>query len=342
MTTNNKMVPLPADAGGVDLRPATRGDIAFIDALQKKASKSLGFMTRETLEGKVRLGEVLVAQTPGVGGEPVGYAIGSDRYYKREDVGVIYQVNVTQTRRRGLVGAALVRGMLARWPWGVRLACCWCAQDLDANRFWQSLGFVPLAYRGGGGGAAKKQRTHVFWQRRVHQGDDCPWWYPSQTTGGSIREDRLVLPIPPDQEWSAIRPVLLPGMRDAKQIAADAKAAKPARARKQKAAKVAAVEPSGIASGGFRFATPAPVEPTPAAVETFKPAKKPAEKNDPALVRKVRTLRDLYLLEVNSGRILLESKGTHDVGRVLPGVTADAVPPSQLLPAPRRGLSAAA
>ena len=131
-------------------------------------------------------------------------------------------------------------------------------------------------------------------------------------------------------------------MRDAKQIEADAKAAKPARAKKQKAAKVAAVEPSGIASGGFRFATPAPVESAPDVIGPPKPAKKPAAKNDPALVRKVRTLRDLYLLEVNSGRILLEGKGTHDVGRALPGVAADAVPPSQLLPAPRRGLPAAA
>ena len=323
----------------MELRPATRGDIAFIDALQKKASKSLGFMTRETLEGKVRLGEALVAQTPG--GEPVGYAIGSDRYYKREDVGVIYQVNVVPTRRRGLVGAALVRGMLAGWPWGVRLACCWCAQDLEANRFWQSLGFVPLAYRGG---STRKQRTHVFWQRRVHRGDQCDWWYPSQTTGGSIREDRLVLPIPPDQEWSAIRPVLLPGMRDARQIEADAKAAKPVRARTPRAAKSATVEPEGIASGGFRFAPPTPAEPAPAVVEQPKAVKKPAEKNDPALVRKVRTLRDLYLAKVNAGQILLEGDGKHDVGRALPDYPGhgQSVEPAFALPSPPRQLPAAA
>ena len=304
---------LPERADDVTLRPATTRDIAFIDPLQKKASKSLGFMTRGTLEGKVALGEVLIAET--LGGQPLGYIIGSDRYYKREDVGVIYQVNVTQTRRRGLVGAALVRGMLARWPWGVRLACCWCAQDLEVNRFWQALGFVPLAYRGG---STRKQRTHVFWQRRVHRGDDCPWWYPSQTTGGSIREDRLVLPIPPDQHWSQARPVLLPGMRDAKQIEADAQLAKPARASRPKAAKVAQIEPEGIASGGFRFApsTSPPVEATP--VASPKPAKTPAVKNDPTLVRKVRTLRDIFLAEVNAGGIALPETGKYDVGRALP------------------------
>ena len=336
MDNIKQITPLPEQGGAVELRAATARDLAFVDALQKKASRSLGFMTRGTLEGKVALGEVLIAETPG--GQPVGYVIGSDRYYKREDVGVIYQVNVVPGRRRGLVGAALVRGMLARWPWGVRLACCWCAQDLDANRFWQALGFVPLAYRGG---STKKNRVHVFWQRRVHQGDACDWWYPSQTTGGSIREDRLVLPIPPDQHWSQARSVLLPGMRDAKQIEADAKAARPIRARKPRAAKPAAVEPVGIASGGFRFAAPAPVEPTPAVAEAVKSAKKPAEKNDPALVRKVRTLRDLYLADVNSGQILLEGKGTHDVGRALPGGT-DVGESTRLIAPPLRQLPAAA
>ena len=324
-------------AGGVELRPATTWDLAFVDALQKKASKSLGFMTRGTLEGKVALGEVLMAETPGVGGQPLGYIIGSDRYYKREDVGVIYQVNVTQTRRRGLVGAALVRAMLARWPWGVRLACCWCAQDLEVNRFWQALGFVPLAYRGG---STRKQRTHVFWQRRVHRGDDCPWWYPSQTTGGSIREDRLVLPIPPDQHWSQARPVLLPGMRDAKQIEADAKSAKPALGR-TKVVKPPEVDCGGIASGGFRFAPSTAPPPEAVAAASPKPTKKPAAKNDPALVRKVRTLRDVYLAEVNAGGIALPEAGKYDVAKALPS-GADSGETARLPAPPPRQLPAAA
>jgi hypothetical protein len=100
---------------------------------------------------------------------------------------------------------------------------------------------------------------HVFWQCRVHQGDDYPWWYPSQTTGGSIREDRLVLPMDPKQHWTQTRPMLLPGMRDAKQIGADRKANKPKRVKKPKHPPVPQIDPSNIASGGFRFApTPHP------------------------------------------------------------------------------------
>ena len=304
-------VPLPALAGSVTIREATEADLPFIDDLQKRCSRSLGFMTRATLEGKLRLGDVVVAAD--AAGRSVGYCIASDRYYKREDVGVIYQVNVAPGRQRGLVGAALVRGTFERWPYGVRLACCWCAQDLEANRFWESLGFVPLAYRGGSRG---KSRVHIFWQRRVRQGDEAEWWYPSQTTGGMMNEDRLVLPIPPGVHWGHFKPVLLPGA-DRPELP------KPARKPRKPAARAKASAPvqiaaDDIASGGFRFETPEP-EPAPAVVAepaaNAEPAARP--KNDPALIRKVRELRDHYLEHVNRFGSLLPS-GKWDVARALP------------------------
>jgi hypothetical protein len=69
----------------------------------------------------------------------------------------------------------------------------------------------------------KKSRVHIFWQKRIRAGDtETPWWFPSQTTGGSIREDRLVLPIPPGVRWWDEMPVrVLPveaGAGRAKQI----------------------------------------------------------------------------------------------------------------------------
>src|SRR5690242_15652940 len=54
--------PLPVARVPVTVRPATLDDLPFIDALQKKHSKQLGFMSRATLEGKVRLGHVLIAE----------------------------------------------------------------------------------------------------------------------------------------------------------------------------------------------------------------------------------------------------------------------------------------
>ena len=161
--------------------------------------------------------------------------IASDRYFKRDDVGIVYQMNVVPGAQRGLIGATLLKAVFDRAAYGCKLFCCWCAQDIAANRFWESLGFVPLAFRAGGRGRAKRHegddaaagfhsvppslrasvpaaRVHIFWQRRVRAGDTTtPWWFPSQTLGGAIREDRLVLPVPPGVRWEDVRAVVLPG-----------------------------------------------------------------------------------------------------------------------------------
>src|SRR3954470_24739077 len=47
--------------------------------------------------------------------------------------------------------------------------------------------------------------------RRIRQGDTTtPWWFPSETKGGSMMEDRLVFPIPPGTHWSDAKPIVLP------------------------------------------------------------------------------------------------------------------------------------
>ena len=35
---------------------------------------------------------------------------------------------------------------------------------------------------------------------------------PSETSGGAVRENRVVLPIPPGTHWSDAKPIVLPGM----------------------------------------------------------------------------------------------------------------------------------
>src|SRR5690606_16034519 len=103
--------------------------------------------------------------------------------------------------------------------WGCKLFCCWCAQDLEANRFWDAMGFVPLAFRAG---SEKKARIHIFWQRRIRQGDtETPYWFPSETTGGALRENRLVIPIPPGTHWSEAKPMVLPGVEQFKELPAE-------------------------------------------------------------------------------------------------------------------------
>ena len=126
-------------------------DLPFIDGLQKKHTKQVGFMPTKALEGKVRAGHVLVAEEMNVDGgmlnvegegceslQPstinhqqsptrVGYFIGNDQYFKRDDCGIIYQMNVVpgkQTRicrRDAAEGAVRAIGV---WVQVVLLLVC--------------------------------------------------------------------------------------------------------------------------------------------------------------------------------------------------------------------------
>src|SRR4051812_19382680 len=200
------IIPIPKIP--ITVRPGTMDDLPFIDALQKKHTKQVGFMPTTALVGKIRLGHVIVAwasrpcsaesdmgETPMPHEERVGYLIGNDQYFKRDDVGCIFQTNVAPGHQRSFVGAMLLKAQFERSAYGCKLYCCWCAQDIEANRFWEAMGFVPLAFRAG---SEKKQRVHIFWQKRIREGDTTtPWWFPSQTTGGAGFEGRLGFPRPP-------------------------------------------------------------------------------------------------------------------------------------------------
>src|SRR5438067_729115 len=68
-----------------------------------------------------------VGEAPTPREEPVGYCIGNDQYFKHDDIGIIYQLNVLPGKQRGLIGAALVQAMFDRAAYGCKLFCCWCA-----------------------------------------------------------------------------------------------------------------------------------------------------------------------------------------------------------------------
>ena len=346
-TRSAALAPPAPRRGAVHVRPATLDDLSFIDALQKRASRAVGFMHRATLEGKIQLGHVLVAER---GAEPVGYLIGSDRYFKRDDVGVVYQINVIEAERRGLVAAALLRAQFDRSAYGCRLYCCWCAQDLAANRFWEAMGFVPLAFRTGSAtrGSKGKGRVHIFWQKRIRPGDTTSdWWFPSTTNGGAVRGDRIVLPIPPGVHWSDEMPVILPEAEVEEEPAALPER-KPKRTLRKKAEPEAeaddapAVKPSFSDLGRLRLERAhieqrvrrgelpahalneaieaerrAAAPPTKAKRPAAKPRPKPAKKADPRHVALARELRDKWLEQANAEPGLLVSHAKYDVARQL-------------------------
>src|ERR1051325_1368678 len=77
------------------------------------------------------------------------------------------------------------------------------------------MGFTAIAFRTASRSRGQKRaRIHIFWQKRIRANDaGTRWWYPSQTGGGELREDRLVFPIPPGVSWRDVLPVVLTGER---------------------------------------------------------------------------------------------------------------------------------
>jgi hypothetical protein len=238
----------------------------------------------------------------------LGYIIAQDRYFKRrDDVGIVYQLNVGPVAQRKLIGATLLKAVFDRAAYGCRLFCCWCAQDIEANRFWEAMGFVPLAFRAG---SEKKSRVHIFWQTRIRAGDaTTPWWFPAKTDAGALREDRLVLPIPPGLHWSDEMP-RIPANAASQPAIEDRRVAVKARRAK------AALDMSPPTRHGPRqYGAPPPVMPAPQVVEKPKPQKKPKVKADPKLVSAARELRDRYLEQINITPLL--PVGKYDVSRAL-------------------------
>ena len=352
---------LPVPQANVSVRVATIEDLPFIDGLQKVHRKGLGFLKMPALVGKVEKGEILIAeevtghlsldtrgqlsnregptsdQYPVTSDKRLGYIIGVDRYFKHDDVGIIYQLNVVPGRQRKFVGAALLNAMFDRAAYGCRLFCCWCAQDLAANKFWEAMGFVPIAFRAG---SEKKRRVHIFWQKRIREGDTTTqWWYPSETSGGSMGENRLALPIPPGKHWSDEMPVILPSTEADCGKGAELAAARDLRnsgcglnaktltgpkssssIRNPKSEIRNQPKLLTTASIGLRFvATPVAIEKVPPAVAPSVPRKRsPKRKNDPKLIAAARELKDRWLEHVNAGGAELISEGKYDLTRALP------------------------
>ena len=330
-------LPVPAPKVAIATRVGTLADLAWIDALQKQHSKQLGFFPRAQMEGYLERGWVVVAEEVGspqsaVGGKAgdslqtadgrlqthsaLGYVASRDRYLKRDELGAIFQLCVRPDVQRGYIGAALLKSVFERAAYGCRLFCCWCAQDLAANRFWEAMGFVPLAFRAG---SKKKSRVHIFWQKRIRAGDDrTPWWFPCDTTGGAIREDRLVLPIPPGVHWSEVRAVEQETTKALNHEEAKATKGQTISKSSSCASCLRGESRSSIAMGGLRFASPKPEK-----KEKAPRAKVAKVKNDPKVVAAARELRDRWTEQLNAGAMLV-SEGKY---QLTTNVSASEPPP---------------
>ena len=324
----------------ISIRKATEADLPFIDGLQKKHSRELGFLPAAALVGKIELGQVLVAEgsmqtadgrkDTGLAPSPptaycplptpVGYLIAADRYFKRDEIGYITQINIVPEYRRHLVAGQLLQYQFDHSAYGCRLYSCWCAQDLKANEFWEAMGFTAIAFRTGsltkGKGADGKRapRIHIFWQKRIRAGDEVtPWWYPSQTGGGEMREDRLVFPIMPGMHWKDVLPVVLSGIDGGR--GAGVLPALPREKKRGAGARAAAkVLTSPRMKTGLWFEEEGVVDAEPGEQAKPEKVKKEKVKIDPRLTTAARELRDQW--QERSGQVVPAPVARHDIKRI--------------------------
>jgi hypothetical protein len=163
--------------------------------------------------------------------------------------------------------------------------------------------------------------VHIFWQKRVREADaEAQWWYPCQTSGGAIGDDRLVFPIPPGTHWRDEMPVILP-----KEPAATGQL--PPVRDKGKRLPMDAPSPNGPAKHGPRqygapsakpVAVVAPIAPvSERVVDKPKRERAPKVKCDPKHLALARELRDRWSEHVASGQLVIEGAEKYDVTRVL-------------------------
>ena len=331
----SRTIALPSPRVPISIRVATLDDLAFIDALQKKHTKQVGFMPTKQFEGKIRAGHVLVAwasrpctsekdmgETPMPLEERVGYLIGNDQYFKRDDVGIIYQINIAEGIRRSLVGATLLKAQFERSAYGCKLYCCWCAQDIEANRFWESM----VSSRWRFARAVRRSCACIFSGRGVFaRAMRRPrFGFPGRRTAGAF--ERI--------DWCCrFRRESIGGMR----CLACRRECRPAPAlpekRKRSTGKMPVPQKIRPALGRLQFVVPKQKKD---AGETPTPRKK--QKNDPKLVAAARELRDRWLERVNDDPAMLQggSQGKYEVSRLIESTSnmnIEHIQPTRLLAA---------
>jgi hypothetical protein len=166
---------------------------------------------------------------------------------------------------------------------------------------------------------------------RIREDDvETKWWYPCQTSGGAIGDDRLVFPIPPDKHWRDEMPVILP--KPAQNAITDQRAATTRAPKNSPHANGPVLHgarqfrpPTTTANAVVVQATPEPV------VDNPKREKTPKVKCDPRHVALARELRDRWSEHVNTGAMQIEGAAKYDVTRMLPANVA--TPPTRLLAA---------
>lgn len=154
------------------IRQATDTDTAYVMGLQRANRESVGGLPQPAIEDRIRRGTLTLAL---LNGEPCGYLM----WDYRDTVLRIPQACIQYDARRREYGKALWLRVLSLCP-DVSEARLRCAADIDANLFWQEMGFGCVRVVKGG---ARRGRLLNVWRQ---------WFGPPQLL---TLDDVLVSPV---------------------------------------------------------------------------------------------------------------------------------------------------
>lgn len=188
-------MPVPRLSMAVRVAAPGSGDVTFIDSLQRMHSHMVGWSPTKQIEANIAGGHKLIAED--AARTPLVYCIARDQYMKRDDVGIVYQLNVLPLKQRNLIGASLIKGVFERAAYACKLVRPGHSGQLPLGINRVCAAGVPHRKRIQAKDSYFLAAEGARERRRSGSSGGTPYWFPSQTTGGAVREDRIVLPIPP-------------------------------------------------------------------------------------------------------------------------------------------------
>lgn len=143
-------------------RQARTSDRKYIRALAKKFSEQLGFLPDEAIRNRIDQGCVQICIE---NGEPAGYLLHAPELASAPHILPIFQAAVQLDAQRRQHGFALVEELqLLAHEQAQTIIQCKCRQELEANAFWEAMGFIAVAIEDT---AAVRGQPKIIWRKPI-------------------------------------------------------------------------------------------------------------------------------------------------------------------------------
>jgi hypothetical protein len=153
----------------VRVRAATRRDLPLMRHLQQKLAHAIGYMPPAAIDSCLDAGWI---QTADLNDDAAGFILARPRLACSPTLTPIIQAAVHFDALRRHVGLAMVDQLAVKAKAaGQEALTCWCAEELDANIFWEAAGFIKVGHRDPGNA---RDRLLNLWR--------LPLAFPFQTT----------------------------------------------------------------------------------------------------------------------------------------------------------------